>query len=113
MEDFTRNWYPPYDGLVEGTCVDVFIKPSTDYLVEVHASELNVYWSLSERKRVYRAGAYRLIWVNVASGGCYETAGVSCPRNYLDGNHGDAFIAVVNKQSHHYLGYSNVTIGHY
>jgi hypothetical protein len=113
VEDFTKNWFEPDTGLIAGTCVNVQIKPFTNYMVELHASEGNVFWRLSEQVFYWWRGEPMLDWIEVASGGCWETARTNCPRDARDGTSASAFVASVWMQSQHNWWLGSVNIGHF
>lgn len=99
VENFTVG----YDGekaIVAGTCVPFRVLPNRRYAFIVRVSTDNVGWILLDlnwvRERDPQTGEETLVprWTPLASGGCLETAGRSCPEiAEVDADYADVFVA--------------------
>jgi hypothetical protein len=97
-----ENFTVAYDGrpaIVAGTCVPVAIRPNRRHAFIISATRDNVRWLMLELgwAQVYDAqsGQYRQEqrWLEIAAGGCRETAGVACRElPEVDQDYGDVFV---------------------
>lgn len=110
VEDFTRNFLNG-TGVIAGTCIPLDFEWTT-YKINVTISYSNVSYVLYARELVeYPYPHFEWMWV--LSGGCVQTAGVSCPEyTPIDGNYGHVFAAAAFLDEGYGWSISNMYVNH-